>query len=102
MMTTTAAATDTSPMMIRMNSSNDPIEDLNRTLYDIGAQDLLDVWEAMEATVREISYVSPPFLEPRYAICMLAFSFYHIEILNPKIANASISSFLKETVISGM
>ena len=30
------------------NSSNDPIEDLNRTLYDIGAQDLLDVWEAME------------------------------------------------------
>ena len=52
MMTTTAAATDTSPMMIRMNSSNDPIEDLNRTLYDIGAQDLLDVWEAMEATVR--------------------------------------------------
>ena len=55
MMTTTAAATDTSPMMIRMNSSNDPIEDLNRTLYDIGAQDLLDVWEAMEATVRYFS-----------------------------------------------
>merc|ERR1712156_161079 len=24
------------------------LEDLNRTLYDIGAQDLLDVWEAME------------------------------------------------------
>ena len=33
------------------NSSNDPIEDLNRTLYDIGAQDLLDVWEAMETQV---------------------------------------------------
>ena len=31
----------------------DPIEDLNRTLYDIGAQDLLDVWEAMEAQVRK-------------------------------------------------
>merc|ERR1712038_1251898 len=26
------------------------LDDLNRTLYDIGAQDLLDVWEAMEAT----------------------------------------------------
>ena len=25
------------------------LEDLNRTLYDIGAQDLLDVWEAMES-----------------------------------------------------
>lgn len=29
------------------------LEDLNRTLYDIGAQDLLDVWEAMEAQVRK-------------------------------------------------
>ncbi len=28
------------------------LDDLNRTLYDIGAQDLLDVWEAMEAQVR--------------------------------------------------
>lgn len=28
------------------------LEDINRTLYDIGAQDLLDVWEAMEAQVR--------------------------------------------------
>ena len=28
------------------------LEDLNRTLYDIGAQDLLDVWEAMETQVR--------------------------------------------------
>ena len=28
------------------------IDDLNRTLYDIGAQDLLDVWEAMDAQVR--------------------------------------------------
>ncbi len=27
------------------------LDDLNRTLYDIGAQDLLDVWEAMEAQV---------------------------------------------------
>ena len=27
------------------------LEDLNRTLYDIGAQDLLDVWEAMETQV---------------------------------------------------
>ena len=24
------------------------LDDLNRTLYDLGAQDLLDVWEAME------------------------------------------------------
>ena len=28
------------------------LEDLNRTLYDIGAQDLLDVWDAMETEVR--------------------------------------------------
>jgi len=27
------------------------LEDLNRTLYDIGAQDLLDVWDAMETEV---------------------------------------------------
>ena len=44
--------------MLNNSSSNsstgiDPIEDLNRTLYDIGAQDLLDVWEAMEAQVRK-------------------------------------------------
>ena len=25
------------------------LEDLNRTLYDIGAQDLLDVWDTMES-----------------------------------------------------
>jgi len=42
-------------MQLNTNSASssstniDPIEDLNRTLYDIGAQDLLDVWEAMEA-----------------------------------------------------
>ena len=28
------------------------LDDLNRTLYDIGAQDLLDVWETMETEVR--------------------------------------------------
>ena len=45
--------------MLNTNSASssstniDPIEDLNRTLYDIGAQDLLDVWEAMEAQVRK-------------------------------------------------
>ena len=27
------------------------IEDLNKTLYDMGAQDLLDVWNAMETEV---------------------------------------------------
>lgn len=47
------------------------LEDLNRTLYDIGAQDLLDVWEAMETQVSikfqhdllslEFSYVLWPF-----------------------------------------
>ena len=46
-------------MQLNTNSASgsstniDPIEDLNRTLYDIGAQDLLDVWEAMEAQVRK-------------------------------------------------
>ena len=39
----------------------DPIEDLNRTLYDIGAQDLLDVWEAMEAQVRKNTIMIPIF-----------------------------------------
>ena len=32
------------------------LEDLNRTLYDIGAQDLLDVWDAMETEVRFHQY----------------------------------------------
>ena len=31
------------------SSAMTDLEDLNRTLYDIGAQDLLDVWEAMES-----------------------------------------------------
>jgi hypothetical protein len=37
------------------------LDDLNRTLYDIGAQDLLDVWEAMEAQVRTIvsTFIKP-------------------------------------------
>ncbi len=34
------------------------LDDLNRTLYDIGAQDLLDVWEAMEAQVRNWKVLS--------------------------------------------
>lgn len=33
--------------------STSDLEDLNRTLYDIGAQDLLDVWQAMESEVSE-------------------------------------------------
>ena len=44
------------------STSIDPIEDLNRTLYDIGAQDLLDVWEAMEAQVRENKNLKNIFL----------------------------------------
>ena len=44
----------------------DPIEDLNRTLYDIGAQDLLDVWEAMEAQVRKnIPIIIPIFFRQK-------------------------------------
>ncbi len=27
------------------------LDDLNRTLYDIGAQDMLDIWEHMDAEV---------------------------------------------------
>ena len=37
--------------MITAEKTMTDLEDLNRTLYDIGAQDLLDVWEAMESTV---------------------------------------------------
>ena len=43
----------------------DPIEDLNRTLYDIGAQDLLDVWEAMEAQVRKNTNMIPIFFRQK-------------------------------------
>ena len=32
------------------------LDDLNRTLYDIGAQDLLDVWEAMESEVSRFRF----------------------------------------------
>ena len=35
------------------------LEDLNRTLYDIGAQDLLDVWDAMETEVSFYQYSLP-------------------------------------------
>ena len=38
-------------MAEKTNMAMTDLDDLNRTLYDIGAQDLLDVWEAMEATV---------------------------------------------------
>ena len=54
-------------MQLNTNSASssstniDPIEDLNRTLYDIGAQDLLDVWEAMEAQVRKNTNMIPIF-----------------------------------------
>ena len=30
------------------------LDDLNRTLYDIGAQDLLDVWDSMDTEVRKM------------------------------------------------
>ena len=35
-----------------LSKSPSDLDDLNRTLYDIGAQDLLDVWDAMESEVR--------------------------------------------------
>merc|ERR1712228_1038194 len=35
-------------MIMASEKTMTDLEDLNRTLYDIGAQDLLDVWEAME------------------------------------------------------
>merc|ERR1712156_398949 len=35
-------------MIMATEKTMTDLEDLNRTLYDIGAQDLLDVWEAME------------------------------------------------------
>ena len=59
-------------MQLNTNSASgsstniDPIEDLNRTLYDIGAQDLLDVWEAMEAQVRKnIPIIIPIFFRQK-------------------------------------
>ena len=56
--------------MLNTNSASsstniDPIEDLNRTLYDIGAQDLLDVWEAMEAQVRKNTNMIPIFFRQK-------------------------------------
>ena len=47
-------STTTSPSSVTSESSAKmgDLEDLNRTLYDIGAQDLLDVWDAMETEVR--------------------------------------------------
>merc|ERR1712223_1052067 len=38
----------TNMIMATEKTAMTDLEDLNRTLYDIGAQDLLDVWEAME------------------------------------------------------
>ena len=58
-------------MQLNTNSASssstniDPIEDLNRTLYDIGAQDLLDVWEAMEAQVRKNTNMIPIFFSAK-------------------------------------
>lgn len=58
-------------MQLNTNSASgsstnmDPIEDLNRTLYDIGAQDLLDVWEAMEAQVRKNTNMIPIFFRQK-------------------------------------
>ena len=45
--TTTSPSLETPESSVKMGD----LEDLNRTLYDIGAQDLLDVWDAMETEV---------------------------------------------------
>ena len=45
--TTTSLSLTTPESTVKMGD----LEDLNRTLYDIGAQDLLDVWDAMETEV---------------------------------------------------
>ena len=50
------STTTSSPSLVTPSESSSvkmgDLEDLNRTLYDIGAQDLLDVWDAMETEVR--------------------------------------------------
>ena len=39
------------------------LEDINRALYDLGAQDLLDVWEAMDSEVNK----QPPVCQSNYS-----------------------------------
>ena len=54
------------------------LEDLNRTLYDIGAQDLLDVWDAMET---EVSIYQKSFPELFYDTNVMEYFVYiHVEI----------------------
>ena len=53
-------------MIMATEKTMTDLEDLNRTLYDIGAQDLLDVWEAMEAQVRKnIPIIIPIFFRQK-------------------------------------
>ena len=57
------------------------LEDLNRTLYDIGAQDLLDVWEAMETqvSIKFHIYLSACDLSLFLIVCSLDFVHKYIE-----------------------
>ena len=57
--TTTAPSSSVTPENTSVKMGD--LEDLNRTLYDIGAQDLLDVWDAMETEVR-FEYLKIPNL----------------------------------------
>ncbi len=47
--------------------SSGDLDDLNRALYDLGAQDLLDVWEAMGSEVRLMHNCATFALENRLA-----------------------------------
>jgi hypothetical protein len=53
------------------NGTSD-LEDLNRTLYDIGAQDMLDIWDHMDAEVGW-SMILPPAKSDKWVCCEKAF-----------------------------
>ena len=65
------STTSSPPTSTLRTSSESPkmgdLEDLNSTLYDIGAQDLLDVWDAMETEVSLFTHL----LKPRQMVMLL-------------------------------
>ena len=44
------------------NTNQPELEDINRALYDLGAQDLLDVWEAMDSEVKAFIFHALAFI----------------------------------------
>ena len=59
------------------------LEDLNRTLYDMGAQDLLDVWDAMETEVSDDAFSQDKTLQ--FFLIYFEIAFISLVIILPPI-----------------